>query len=71
MYANRVAERDAGGDTVLRTFAVSEPIVATRLANGNTLITSMRERRAVDFDLVGKLVWEYRANTRVTRAFRR
>jgi hypothetical protein len=42
-----------------------------RLSNGHTLITSMSEHRAVEVDRDGKEVWEYRQNTRVTRAFRR
>ena len=29
------------------------------------------EKRAVEFDLVGKVVWEYKSTTRVTRAYRR
>jgi hypothetical protein len=53
---------------------VPEPIVATRLANGNTLVTSgMTENRAVEFDRTGKEeVWLYRSSeSRVTRALRR
>jgi len=70
MYDQRVVEYDAKGKTV-REFAVTQPIAATRLPNGNTLITSMSEKRAVEFDLAGKMVWQYKANTRVTRAYRR
>jgi hypothetical protein len=70
MYEHRVVEYDAQGKSV-RVIPINEPIAATRLANGNTLITSMREQRAVEFDLVGKMVWEYKATTRVTRAYRR
>jgi len=44
---------------------------ATRLPNGNTLVTSMAQNRAVEFNRAGAEVWEYRADTRVTRALRR
>ena len=70
MYRNRVVEYDADGK-VMHQFRVGQPIAAFWLANGNTLITSMNENRAVEFDLVGKQVWEYKASTRVTRAYRR
>jgi len=67
---NRVVEHDATGRP-LRQFAIEQPIAALRLANGNTLITSMSEQRAVEFDLAGKEVWQYRSTTRVNRAWRR
>ncbi len=67
---NRVAEYDARG-TVVWQVPVGEPIAAVRLANGNTLVTSMNELRAVEFNLKGEKVWEYRAESKVTRAFRR
>jgi hypothetical protein len=74
-YDHCVVEYDAKGE-VVRKFPIAEPIAATRLPNGNTLITSIInkeavEKRAVEFDLVGKMVWEYKATTRVTRAYRR
>ena len=47
------------------------PIVATRLPNGNTLVTSFNQQRAVEIDSNGKEVWEYKTDTRVTRAWRR
>ncbi len=43
---NRVTEYDAAG-RALRQFTVEQPIAALRLPNGNTLITSMSEQRAV------------------------
>jgi len=70
IYEQRVVEYDTKGKSV-REFAVTQPIAATRLPNGNTLITSMTEKRAVELDLAGKMVWQYKANTRVTRAYRR
>jgi hypothetical protein len=49
----------------------NQPIAAVRLANGNTLVTSYNQKRAVELDRAGKEVWEYKTDTRVTRAFRR
>jgi HEAT repeat protein len=66
---NRVVERDADGK-VVRTMKVEQPIAATRLANGHLLVTSMTQKRAVELDRAGKEVWEYRRDTRVTRAVR-
>ena len=65
-----VVEYDATG-RALRQFSVEQPIAALRLANGNTLITSMSEQRAVELDPAGKEVWQYRATTRVNRVWRR
>lgn len=70
MYMNKVIEYDGKGK-VKRDFTISQPIVATRLPNGNTIITSMNENRAVELDKDGKQVWEYKGKTRVTRVFRR
>jgi HEAT repeat protein len=67
---NRLVEHDAAG-RVLREFAVEQPIAAVRLANGNILVTSMGQQRAIELDPAGKEVWEYRAATRVNRAWRR
>jgi hypothetical protein len=70
MSQDRVVEYDAKGK-VLAEFAVEQPIAALRLANGNVLVTSMTQQRAVELDAAGKEVWEYRARTRVNRAWRR
>lgn len=68
---NRVVEYDPRGRIVWDA-QVSQPVAAVRLANGNTLVTSMNENRAVEFDRTGRQqVWEHKADTRVTRAFRR
>jgi hypothetical protein len=67
---NRVVELDKSAAVVWEV-AAEQPIAAVRLPNGHTLITSMSEHRAVEVDRDGKEVWEYRQNTRVTRAFRR
>src|SRR5262249_35143748 len=68
MMNNRVVEYDAEGKAV-REAAVPQPIAAVGLPNGHWLVTSMNQRRAVELDRKGKEVWQYRSNTRVTRAF--
>jgi hypothetical protein len=51
---------------------VEKPIAATRLPNGNTMITSMNPRvGALEVDRAGHIVWQFTADTRVTRALRR
>jgi hypothetical protein len=68
---NRVVEYTPTGKAVWEA-AIDAPIAAVRLPNGNTLVTSMNQQRAVEFDRTGKLqVWEYAADTKVTRAYRR
>lgn len=68
---NRVVEYDAQGKVVWEA-TVDSPIVATRLPNGNTLITSMNAQKgAIEIDRAGKEVWQYKSETRVTRAYRR
>ena len=70
---NKVAEYD--GTKEVWKLPVEDPIIATRLANGNTLVTinSMTRSRAVELTTTGEEVWEYRVGpgTRVTRALRR
>jgi hypothetical protein len=67
---NRVAEYDGNGRLV-HELAVEEPVAAVRLPNGNTLVTLMSQHRAVELTRDGKEVWQYRADTRLTRAYRR
>jgi HEAT repeat protein len=67
---NRVVECDSTGKVVCEV-NIEQPIAAVRLANGNTIVTSMNQNRAVEFDRSGKEVWEYKSDTRVTRAVRR
>jgi HEAT repeat protein len=71
---NRVVEYDPSGKEVWRV-AVVQPIVATRLPDGHTIVTSMggeKQGRAVEFDQNGKELWEYVSkHSRVTRAVRR
>ena len=69
----KVIEYDAKGKAVWEV-AFEQPIAATRLPNGNTLITSMNASvGAIEVDRAGNEVWSYRdpSNTRVTRAIRR
>jgi len=68
---NRVVEHDTRGQIVWEV-AVEQPIAATRLANGHTLVTSMNPLvGAVELDRAGKQIWQYKSETRVTRAYRR
>jgi hypothetical protein len=71
---NKVIEYDRFGKVVWQV-RVQQPIVATRLPDGNTLVTSMTDisqGRAVEFDRNGNEVWQYpRTDSRVTRAIRR
>jgi hypothetical protein len=69
LYHNRVVERDMDGK-VLRAVMVQQPITAVALPNGHLIVTSMNQKRAVEFDRTGKEVWEYKRDTRVTRAVR-
>jgi hypothetical protein len=67
---NRVAEYDSNG-RIVHEVAVEQPVAAVRLANGNLLVTSMTQLRAIELTREGKEVWQYRSDTRVTRAYRR
>ncbi len=68
---NKVIEYDATGKQVWE-LNVEQPVAATRLPNGNTLVTTMLPQRgAVEFDRQGHEIWSYRSTTRVTRAVRR
>jgi HEAT repeat protein len=70
-YSNgRVVEYSPEGQIVWQT-RIEVPIAAFRLPNGNTLITCMNKNKGVEVDRTGKEVWEYTANPRVTRLFRR
>ena len=68
---NKVIEYDARGKAVWEV-AVDQPVAALRLANGNTLITTMvPQRGVVEYNHEGREVWSYHVNTRITRALRR
>jgi hypothetical protein len=69
MYNNRVQERDMTGK-IVRTLAVQQPIAAVALPNGHVIVTLMLQKSAVEYDRAGKEVWEYRRETRVSRAVR-
>jgi hypothetical protein len=70
MTFNRVVEYDSKG-RIVQNLEVRQPVVAVRLANGHTLVTTFREHRAIEFDKDGKEVTDFKADTRVTRAWRR
>jgi hypothetical protein len=68
---DKVVEYDGRGKIIWEV-PFAQPIAATRLPNGNTIITSMDPAvGAVEVDRVGNEVWSYRGETRVTRAIRR
>lgn len=69
LHNNRVTERAMDG-SIVREIKVEEPITASALRNGHVVITSMSKKRAVQVDRTGKEVWEYKRETRVTRAVR-
>lgn len=71
MDNNRVIEYDADGQRSVWEVTLDQPIAAVRLPNGNTLVTLMQKNQAVEVDRRGKEVWQFKADTKVTRAFRR
>jgi hypothetical protein len=66
----KVLEVDAAGKTVWEA-KVPRATSATRLANGNTLVTSMVNRRLVQVDAAGKVVWQKATAGRPVRVHRR
>lgn len=70
-HENKVVEFDSRGRAIWEV-SVEQPVAATRLPNGNTVVTTMLPGRgAVEFDRAGNEVWSFRTYTRVTRAIRR
>ena len=71
--SKKVVEYDMEGKIVWEApVPFAEPISAWPLPNGNVLATSMLEDQpAVEVDRTGKVVWQYKTDTRVTRVFRR
>ncbi|MFM7539750.1 MAG: PQQ-binding-like beta-propeller repeat protein [Planctomycetota bacterium] len=70
MTQDRVVEYSGNGDMV-RSFLVTEPIVAQRLPSGHVMVTSMDERMAVEFDATGRRIWRFDSPAgRLTRAVR-
>lgn len=67
--ANKVVEVDATGK-VFREFPVSSPTRATRLPNGNTLVSSSQGCMVVEFSRPGKEVWKVQTTGRVWRVRR-
>lgn len=74
MNYNRVGEYSLKARRLVKSYPVSEPIVAMALPNGNVLATSMDEKAAIELSTKGgevKEVWKFSRETRVTRAVRR
>jgi HEAT repeat protein len=67
---NRVAEYDLDGKLLWQAH-VRFPISAVRLANGNTLVVSMTERKVVELNREGREVWSHAAEGRLWRARKR
>jgi hypothetical protein len=71
-FMNWVKEFDSTGKE-LSKIRVDEPVAAVRLSNGNTLVTSMKHKCALEFDSNSVQVWKYQypQDSRLTRAIRR
>jgi hypothetical protein len=54
-------------------YPTAQPTSVQRLPNGNTLIASLNQNKAIEVDPAGEVVWEYQAKDglRVARAYRR
>jgi hypothetical protein len=70
MLYSRVVEYSPRGEYV-RQVRVSQPVAAVSLANGHWLVSTYRLNRAIELDKEGTEVHEFKAATRVTRAWRR
>jgi hypothetical protein len=71
LYTNsRVAEFDWTGKAVWQAQVQGTPLSASRLANGNTLVSFMNNRVA-EFNSTGQEVWSYATDGRAFRARRR
>jgi hypothetical protein len=71
--ADKVAEYDLKDGKRGWTFSTAQPTSVQRLPNGNTLIASLRQNRAVEVEPGGEVVWEYKAKDglQVARIYRR
>ncbi len=67
---NRVAEFDLTGQVRWQA-RVAAPTSVSRLANGNTLVVSLRDQRAIELNSDGAEVWSYHTDGRPWRARRR
>jgi hypothetical protein len=70
MHLNRLVLYDRTGKSVWNA-RVIQPVAAVRLANGNTLVTTYGQNRAIELDKDGEEVAQFKAETRVNRAWRR
>ncbi len=66
---NRVIEMDAEGK-ILWQCTTQTPSSATRLPNGNTLVTSMDGKAVIEFDRAGTEVWKVKTEARPFRVRR-
>ena len=69
----QVAEYSLKTGKVGWKYAVQQPTSVQRLPNGNTLVGVLNQRRAVEVDPAGEVVWEYQTkdSLHLTRAYRR
>ena len=68
---DKVVEYDTEGKNVWQ-IAAPKPVIAVRLPNGNTIVTTfLPETGVIEFDREGNEFWSFRHKTRVTRAIRR
>ena len=67
---NKVAEFNAQGMAV-KEFDVVAPDAVTALPSGNILVASQKDRRVVELDQRGQVVWEHRSELNPIRVQRR
>ena len=71
IWNNKVFEHDPEGKVVWEA-NVQQPVSASRLPNGNTLIALQSwPAKVVELDKTGKQVWEYSPPTQAGRVKRR
>ena len=68
--AGKVVEFNGAGKSLWEC-PVANPTAATRLANGNTLICSNHDKRVLEVDRAGKVIWEQHLEGRPFRVHRR
>lgn len=69
--SGKVMEVDADDGTVLWTYDLPNAFQATRLPNGNTLMTSHSGKKVLEVSPDKKIVWEQGTDSLVWRAYRR
>ncbi|HEY3787922.1 MAG TPA: PQQ-binding-like beta-propeller repeat protein [Urbifossiella sp.] len=70
---DKVAEYNLKTGKQVWKYTTNMPTSVQRLPNGNTLIASLNQNRAVEVDPAGEVVWEYRAKDglQVSKVYRR